>query len=77
VVQAEEVQKRGVPVQDRHFVFDGGEAQLVGGSVSDAGLGAAVREPCADGVAVAASFLQVLIHWVTERSAGGLSRRSG
>ena len=55
-VEAELVQDGGVDVGDVMAVFNGMEAEFVGGAVDDAGFDAAAGEPCAEalGMMVAA-----------------------
>ena len=52
MIEAEQVQKSGVQVVDVDFVFDGGEAELVRGTVGVAAFGTTTSEPVGEAVVV-------------------------
>ena len=70
VIQAHQVQDRGVQVVDVHAVLDGLHAELVGGAVDDAALDAAAGQPHREAQAVVVAALGPF-----GRTASGRTRR--
>ena len=58
VVEAQQVQDRGVQVVDVDLVFDGGEAEFVGGAVDVAALDAAAGQPHGEAVVVVVAAVE-------------------
>ena len=67
VVEAEEVEDRGVEVVDVDLVLDGLEAELVGGAVDVAALDAAAGQPHGEAVVVVVAA----VHLALVRAGGG------
>ena len=58
VVEAEEVEHRRVEVVDVHDVFDGAEAEFIGGTVDVAAARAAAGEPAGEAVVVVVAAVE-------------------
>jgi hypothetical protein len=60
VIQAKQMQDRGVEIVDMNFVFDGGEAKLVGSAVDRSAFDAAAGKPHREAIRIVITSVAVL-----------------